>query len=79
MICGYMAVAVIVISPKYANQIWDWRDYAALTAFFMLMAWLFTPLRSTSLVGADGHESTRNSFSFRLGKSLQRIWRGFRR
>ena len=54
-------------------------DSAALILFFVFMLWLLGPLRRSSVVGTDAHENARNGFSFRLGKSLNRIRRGFRR
>ena len=52
----------------------DWRDY---TAFLVLGLLLYWCLRGPK-VYAEGHESTRNSIAFRLGKSLKRVWSGAR-
>lgn len=78
MICSYAAIAAISILPKYKDQIWDWRDYTALTVFALLMGWLLSPRRRSGLESPNGHEDPRNIFSFRLGKSLNRVWRGLR-
>lgn len=54
-------------------------DSAALILFFVFMLWLLGPSRRSCVIGTDAHEHSRNGFSFRLGKSLNRIRRGFRR
>ena len=79
MVCSYATVAMIFILPRYEGQIWDWRDYTALTAFILLLGWLFSSSGSSGLVSTDGHEDTRKSFAFRLGKSLNRVRRRLRR
>ncbi len=79
MVCSYGAVAYIFTAPKYANQIWDWRDYTAITALILLLWWLLSPRRSPGLESSNGHQGSSNGFAFRLGKSLNRIWRGLRR
>lgn len=79
MVCSYMSVALIFILPRYANQIWDWRDYTALTAFVLLLGWLLSSSGSSGLVGTDGHENPSKSFAFRLGKSLNRVRNRLRR
>lgn len=73
MVCSYAAVAMIFILPRYAGQNWDWRDYAALTVFILLLGWLFSSRGSAGLVSPDGHEDSRQSLAFRLGKSLNRV------
>jgi len=77
VVCSYITVALIFIMPRYENQIWDWRDYAALGLFIPLLAWLLSS-RSSSLVSADTHQDSRDFISFRLGKSLNRVWRRLR-
>lgn len=78
MVCAYAAASWAVIGPRYASQIWDWRDYSAFAVFFLLLWWCFKPSRSAGLVGADTHEDARKSLAFRLGKSLNGIRRGLR-
>lgn len=72
LIVAYGAIAYLAIGPKYANQIWDWRDYAAIIGLILLLWWLLSPRRS-GLIGADGREDTSNSLPFRLGKALNRV------
>lgn len=79
MVCSYAGIALIFILPRYAGQQWDWRDYTALTAFILLLGWLFSSRGSAGLVSADSHEDARNSLAFRLGKSLNRVRSRFRR
>lgn len=78
MVCAYAGVAAPFVLPRYANQIWDWRDYAAIVGLILLISWLMSPSRRSSLVGSDGHEDASNLISFRLGKTLNRIWRRLR-
>lgn len=78
MICAYGTTAAIFILPRYKDQLWDWRDYTAITALVLLLWWLMSPRRSAGLVGSNSHEGTSNGLAFRLGKSLNRVWRSFR-
>lgn len=72
VVCSYITVALIFILPRYENQVWDWRDYVALGLFIPLLAWLLSG-RSAGLESTDGHQRTRQSFAFRLGKALNRV------
>lgn len=74
MVCAYAGVAAPFVLPKYADQIWDWRDYSAIAALILLMSWLLSPSRSAGLISPDGHENARDLISFRLGKTLKRVW-----
>lgn len=67
----YMVMAVIFVLPRYEGQKWAWTEYAALTVFLAVLAWLLT--RRSSLEGSDGHEKTGNLIAFRLGKALNRV------
>lgn len=77
VVCSYITIALIFILPRYSEQIWDWRDYTALTLFILIFAWLLSG-RGSSLEGADAHEEPGNSFAFRLGQSLNGVRRRLR-
>lgn len=76
-VCSYITVALIFILPRYENQIWDWRDYAALGLFIPLLAWLLSDRRSR-LEGSDAHQDPSNLISFRMGQALNRVGRRLR-
>ena len=75
MVCSYATVALIFILPRYEGQVWDWRDYTALTAFILLLGRVFSSRGGAGLMSADAHEDARNSLAFRAGKSLKSIRR----
>lgn len=78
MICAYAGISAPFIMPRYANQIWDWRDYTAIAGLFLLLWWLLSPRRCTGLESTDAHERASEGFAFRLGQSLNRVRRGLR-
>lgn len=55
--------------------IMDWRDYTAFLVLGLLLLWLLKP---NTRVNADGHQGTRKSLAFRLGKTLNRVRGSFR-
>lgn len=78
--CSYIGIAVAAYSYTHGSIFAHSRgpiDNALLVAFLFFFAWLLSG--SSRLVGADTHEDARQSFAFRLGKSLNGIRRGFRR
>lgn len=77
MILAYGSIGAVYILPKYKDQIWDWRDYSAITATILLIWWLTS--RRNSKVDAAAHEGMDNGLAFRFGKALNRVRRGFRR
>lgn len=78
MVLSFAAIGYYFIAPKYADQLWDWRDYASITGVILLIWWLVRSRRNT-LIDADGHEQARQGFAFRLGKHLNRVRSRFRR
>lgn len=77
MICTYAATSAVFILPRYEQQ-WDWRDYSAIALVVLLLWWFLAPLQRPSLEGPNAHEGTGDGFAFRLGKALNRVWRGLR-
>ncbi len=51
----------------------DWRDYAAFATLGLLLTWLLWPSRRA--VDADRHQGADKGIAFRLGKSLNRVFR----
>lgn len=81
MILAYAFIAAPFVLPHYAHQVWDWRDYAAITGLILLLWWLLSPSRGSgdaAAMSANRHEDASKGFAFRLGKSLNRIRRGTR-
>lgn len=74
-IVGISAVAIAGYLSRHDLPPMDWRDYTAFAVLGLLLYWCFKPLRSDSLVDATGHQQTGQSFAFRLGKSLKRVFR----
>ena len=72
------AIALAVVLPNYKGPIsFGWPDAVALTVFFALL-WLLLRKRRDATADAEGHEQPGQSLAFRLGKSLNRVRRGFR-
>lgn len=72
---GYAIALLIVISTLHftRNELpTDWREYVGFAVAGLLFWWCLKPLRSDSLVDADAHEQTRQSFAFRLGQLFKR-------
>ncbi len=69
-----LAFAIIFALAKADLSALAWGDYLMLGLFVALMAWLSLPPRDH----AAPHEQAGQSAAFRLGKTLNRIWRGNR-
>ena len=76
MIIAYGSIGAAYILPKYKDQIWDWRDYSAITATILLIWWLTS--RRNREVDAAAHDGMDDGLAFRLGKSLNRVRRRLR-
>lgn len=77
-ICAYAGASLFVTMQRYDTSRWGWADAVAIGLLLLLLWWCFTPSRRTGLIGADAHEDASQSLTFRLGKSLNGIWRGLR-
>ena len=75
-VCAYIGMSLAFLMPRYQDQTWGWLDYAAVTLFVLLLAWLLSG--SDRSVSPDGHQDTRDFVSFRLGKALNRVGRRLR-
>lgn len=67
-----LAFAIIFALAKADFSKLAWGDYLMLGIFFAVMTWLSLPTRDK----AAGHEEARQGVAFRLGKALNRVWRG---
>lgn len=73
---GSMAFAIYVAThgwPK-SHGLADWLMLVA----FLAMVWWLLGKRRDAAGDAEAHEQASQSFSFRLGKALNRVRRGFR-
>lgn len=78
-ICAFAGASLFVTMQRYDTSRWGWADAVAIGLLLLLLWWCFTPSRRSGLVGADAHEDASKSITFRLGKSLNGIWRSLRR
>lgn len=78
--CSFIGIAVSLYSWQHGS-IFAYShgliDSALLVLFLIFFAWLLTG-RSPGLESADGHEDSRKSLAFRLGKSLNGVRRRLR-
>ena len=74
--CSFIGMAVALYTYRHGSLFaysHGTIDSILLVLFLALLAWLLSGRRS-SLSSANGHEDTRKSFAFRLGKTLQRTF-----
>jgi hypothetical protein len=67
-----LGFAVIFAFAKADLSKFAWGDFLMIGLFVMALAWLSLPTRDQPAC----HEQAGQGFAFRLGKSLNRIWRG---
>jgi hypothetical protein len=79
MVIAFAIIGYFATAPKYAHQAWDWRDYTAIASVALLVWWLLSHSRGSSLKGSSGHESADNPIALRFGKALNKVRRSFRR
>jgi hypothetical protein len=71
---GFAAVALAL--SLYNNPLkrpLEWGDFLMFGLLGLLMWWLLSVRKGGE---ASGEESANKSIAFRLGKSLNRVWRG---
>jgi hypothetical protein len=76
---GLFAIGIAVAAMNYKGEVlFGWPEVIALSVWFFLF-WLLVRKRGNASGYACPHERERQSFAFRFGQSLNRIWRGNRR
>lgn len=63
---------VALTYERWKPHLNDWRNIPFALLWLLLLAWCVVP--RVPLVRGDGHEATRKSLAFRLGKKLNRIF-----
>lgn len=69
------AFAVIFALAKADLASFAWGDWLMMGGFIVLLGWLSLPRRDKPAA----HQETSQGIAFRLGKALNRVWRGDRR
>lgn len=73
------AIGVAIAAANYKGPIsFGWPEVIALSVWFGLF-WLLVRKRRNASGDASAHQDLRQSFAFRLGKSLNHVWRGLSR
>lgn len=66
----FAALIFVLAKIDYGNLVWP--DFLMLCGFFVVLGWLALPGRNQ----APGHQKASEKVAFRLGKALNRVWRG---
>lgn len=72
-VIGIFGIAIAGYLSRNELPPMDWRDYLFFGLWIALLVWCFSPRRLRAVGDAEGHEGSRKSFAFRLGKKLNRI------
>lgn len=71
----FLMLLIAFVSATYYRlkpfETYDWRNIPFVALWLGLLTWCICP--SVPAIDANGHQSARDGFAFRLGKKLKRI------